>query len=143
MDSSTSPSVHYSTSLDGIRPEMLVGFFVGWRRPLSSEQHVRLLRNSTHCILAIDSQASRVIGFINALADGSHSAFIPLLEVLPAYQHRGIGGELLRRMLEILADYPCIDLTCDSQLQPFYERHGMARSVGMIIRDYGRAERFA
>ena len=117
---------------------MLVGFFVNWRRPLSPEQHLRLLHHSTHCILAIDEQAARVIGFVNALTDGSQSAFIPLLEVLPAYQRRGIGSELLHRMLAILANYPCIDLTCDPELQPFYERHGMIRSVGMVLRNYAR-----
>jgi hypothetical protein len=41
-------------------------------------------------------------------------------------------------MLDLLGDYPCIDLTCDARLQPFYEEFGMQRSTGMVIRDYDR-----
>ena len=130
----TDPRIRYSTGPDEVVPQMLAGFFEGWRRPLSPEQHLLLLHRSTHCVLAFDEETGAVVGFINALADGCHCAFIPLLEVLPAYRRRGIGGELLRRMLAILTDYPSIDLTCDPDMQAFYERHGMIRSVGMIIR---------
>jgi len=42
----------------------------------------------------------------------------------------------VRRMLDQLRAYPCVDLTCDSHLQPFYERFGMTHSVGMVLRRY-------
>jgi len=44
----------------------------------------------------------------------------------------GIAPEMLERLDHIQA----IDLTCDKHLQPFYERFGMLRSVGMVIRKY-------
>lgn len=130
--------IRYTTTLDDITPAMLTGFFQGWQRPMSAEKHLRVLRGSSHVVLAIDGRASRVVGFINAISDGCQSAFIPLLEVLPEYHGKGIGGELLSRMLEQLRDFPCIDLTCDPALQSFYEKCGMLRSVGMVVRDYGR-----
>ena len=58
------------------------------------------------------------------------SAFIPLLEVLPEYQRRGIGSELVRRMLLLLADTYMIDLCCDEELVGFYERFGLADGSG-------------
>jgi GNAT superfamily N-acetyltransferase len=115
---------------------MLGGFFHGWRRPLSPETHLRVLRGSGLVVLAVDDSASRVVGFINALTDGCQSAFIPLLEVLPEYRGKGIGRELVKRMLDQLKNFPCVDLTCDPKLQPFYEKFGMQRSVGMVIRNY-------
>lgn len=57
---------------------------------------------------------------MTAITDGVLAAFIPSLEVLPAYRGRGIGTELMRRMLTELARYPDVDLSCDAELQPFY-----------------------
>jgi predicted N-acetyltransferase YhbS len=66
------------------------------------------------------------------------SAYIPLLEVLPAYQGQGIGSELVRRMLAKLADLYMVDLLCDPGMQPFYERLGMRPTTGMLRRNYDR-----
>ena len=130
--------IAYTDSLKGITAEMLGAFFAGWTHPPDADRRLRILRGSSHVVLAIDEETGKVVGFVNALTDGANSAFIPLLEVLPAYRRRGIGTELMRRMLERLGDYPSIDLTCDGQAQPFYERCGMQRSVGMVVRDYSR-----
>ena len=77
-----------------------------------------------------------MVGFVTAITDHVQSAFIPLLEVLPEYQNQGIGTELVNRMLGKLEEIPSIDLCYDPPLQPFYERLGMARSVGMMIYHY-------
>ena len=89
-------------------------------------------------VLAVEPARRRVVGFVNALADGAHSAFLPLLEVLPDCRGKGIGRQLVRRMLRTLRHYPCVDLTCDPGLQAFYERSGMRRSTGMVIRNSRR-----
>ena len=87
-------------------------------------------------MLAIDEESRRVVGFVTALTDGVQAAFIPLLEVLPEYRGRGIGSELMRRVLGLLSDLTAIDLTCRPELQPFYARFGMQPSVGAILRNY-------
>jgi ribosomal protein S18 acetylase RimI-like enzyme len=79
-----------------------------------------------------------VVGFVTAISDGVCSAYIPLLEVLPIYQGRGIGSELMRRILARLADYYMIDLVCDAELQPFYTRLGMRLAGGMFLQNYAR-----
>jgi ribosomal protein S18 acetylase RimI-like enzyme len=124
----------YIDNIDKITSSQLHGFFVGWKSPLTPERHYELLRRSTHFIVALDGE--KAVGFITALSDGVNSSFIPLLEVLPEYQARGIGSELLRRMLIKLDDIANVDLTCDPDMQPFYERFKMLRSSGMILRKY-------
>lgn len=131
--------ITYTNSLDEISTSQLEGgFFEGWPSPPSPETHVRILRGSSHVVLARDAAAGLVVGYINAVSDGLHSAFIPQLEVLPAYRGQGIGGELVRRMLEQLRDFYSIDLLCDEDVQPFYERLGMQRASGMLWRNYDR-----
>ncbi|MBE4907779.1 GNAT family N-acetyltransferase [Bacillus luteolus] len=124
----------YTTSLDSISSEMLTGFFDGWPNPPSQEKHFQLLKNSYKVVLALDDK--QVVGFITAISDGVLSAYIPLLEVLPAYKNKGIGKELVRRMFEELQDHYMIDLICDDELQPYYEKFGMKKAKGMVVRNY-------
>ena len=126
--------IDYLTILENITPDDLEGFFVGWKHPLSAEEPYQILKNSSYFVLAYDTQVKRVVGFVNALSDGVNFAFIPMIEVLPAYQKRGIGTELMERILHILSHISCIDLTCDVDMQSFYKRFGMVESNGMMIR---------
>ena len=77
-----------------------------------------------------------IVGFVTAISDGVLAAYVPLLEVLPSHQKQGIGQELMRRMLETLDRLYMVDLLCDDNLQPFYEKLGMRRSKGMMVRNY-------
>ena len=79
-----------------------------------------------------------VIGYITAITDGVSAAYIPHLEVRPSWQGQGIGSELVRRMLAQLRHLYMIDLMCDDELQPFYERLGFRPWTGMLIRNYDR-----
>jgi len=83
------------------------------------------LRGSSHVVLARDGR--RVVGFVTAISDGVLSAYIPLLEVLPDFQGRGVGKELTRRLLAQLDGLYMVDLSCDEELVPFYEALGLTR----------------
>jgi ribosomal protein S18 acetylase RimI-like enzyme len=124
----------YSNDLIHLRIEE--GFFRGWPNPPSIEKHKEILEKSYKSIVAIDENKNTIIGFINAISDGVLSAYIPLLEVLPEYQKKGIGAELVRIMLNELSDIYMVDLSCDEDLQPYYERQGMIKSQGMMVRNY-------
>lgn len=128
----------YQDNLDSINPEMLNDFFERWKTFPSKEKHFKLLQNSEFKILAIDDDANKVIGFINAITDGVLSAYIPLLEVIPEYKNKGIGTELVNRMLEKLKHYYMIDIMCDESLQSFYGKFGLIKSSGMILRNYDK-----
>jgi len=126
--------IEYTTDLAGVEPEQLEGFFVDWPKPPSAERHLEILRGSSHVVLA--KEGARVVGFVTAISDGVLSAYIPLLEVLPDYQGRGIGTELVRLLLARLGDLYMIDLSCDEDVVPFYERLGLHRwDAGMGIRN--------
>jgi GNAT superfamily N-acetyltransferase len=114
--------ITYANAANGITPEQLCGFFVGWPVAHSPERHLELLRGSHAVELALDADA--VVGFVTAISDGVMCAFIPLLEVLPEYQHQGIGSELMRRLLGQLDDFYMVDLRCDAGLEPFYSALG-------------------
>ncbi len=130
--------IHYRDSTQSIDPTQLQGFFVGWPNPPTPETHLRLLEGSDHIVLAVDDDTDRVVGFITAISDGVLCAYIPLLEVLPAYQGQGIGQELARRMIAKLREYYMVDLLCDPHLQPFYARLGLQPARGMLLRNYER-----
>jgi ribosomal protein S18 acetylase RimI-like enzyme len=127
-------AIHYRESLDGVAPEQIEGFFVGWQHPFSGEQHLKMLAGSDFTELAIDEQSGRVVGFVAALSDGVQGAFITLLEVLPDYQGQGIGQALMERMLQQLSHIQTIELMCDADLAPFYSRFGMKPTTGMVLR---------
>lgn len=78
----------------------------------------------------------RLVGFINAISDQILSAYIPLLEVLPEYQGRGIGQTLVTKMKEDLQKYYMIDICCDEEVLPFYEGQGFKRGHSVMIRNY-------
>ncbi|MEO8392372.1 MAG: GNAT family N-acetyltransferase [Chloroflexota bacterium] len=127
----------YSNSLNGISADHLRGgFFVGWPNPPKPEAHLRVLQGSAHIVLALDGE--NVVGYITAISDGVLAAYIPHLEVLPAYKGQGIGTELMRRMFDLLQHIYMIDLICDPDVQPFYDRVGMTRYTGMIKRNHDR-----
>ena len=126
--------IEYTSSLAGVEQQHLQGFFEGWPWPPSSERHLEILEGSYRIVLARETGSPHVIGFTNANSDGVLYAFIPLLEVLPSHRGRGIGSELVQRLLEELKHFYAVDLMCDPELQPFYDRFGMHRATGMIIR---------
>ena len=130
--------IHYTDTTAGMTPDHLQGFFTHWANPPTAEALLRILQGSDYIVLAIDSDANRVVGYITAITDGVSCAYIPHLEVFEGLRGQGIGQELVRRMLEKLNHLYMIDLMCDPELQPFYEKLGFRRSTGMLIRNYVR-----
>lgn len=127
--------IKYVTTPDAITPAQLTGFFVGWPSPPDNQTHLEILKAADHVVLAIDSETDQVVGFINAISDRIHAAYIPLLEVLPEYKRKGIGAELVKRILTEIGELYMIDLLCDADVQPFYEKLGLTQATGMRIRN--------
>lgn len=128
--------ISYIHTSEGITADQLRGFFDGWPQPPSPETHLRLLANSDEVVLAIDEESGNVVGFVTAITDRVLSAYIPLLEVLPGYRQRGIGSELVRKLLARLNGLYMIDLLCDPSLQPFYASLGLRPATGAMMRNY-------
>ena len=75
---------------------------------------MKILQGSDLLVLAV-SKDHGVVGFITAITDGVSCAYIPYLEVLPEWQGKGIGTELMKRMLAKLKTIS-IDLICDEEI---------------------------
>jgi len=123
----------YADSVAGVEANDLRGFFAGWPDTPSPETCLEMLGGSDHIVLALDEEGGAVVGFVAAISDGVLNAHVSSLQVLPAYGGRGIGSELFRRMLEQLDGHYSVSLTCDPDMQPFYERFGMRPSGGMLL----------
>lgn len=128
--------MNYTTNGHVVEQLELNGFFVGWPNPPSEETFKNLLKSSYKFVLAIES--NKLIGFITCISDGVLSAYIPFLEVLPEYQGRGIGRELVKKLKNELNHLYMIDLLCDEELIPYYEKLGMHKAQGAFVRNYDR-----
>ena len=109
-----------------------LSFFFGWPSKPNFEkiqQHLAVAQS----IFAVE--AGRVVGLITALTDKTMFAFIPLIEVIPDFQRKGIGSVLVKGMEAQLAEIYGIDLICDSDLVPFYDELGFSQSTAMIKRN--------
>ncbi len=126
----------YRESTDGVTPDHLTGFFVGWPNPPNPETHLRILDHSDAVVLAVNDETSQVVEYITAITDHVLTAYIPQLEVLPEFQGRGIGRALVERMLERLRDLYAIDLLCGDEVEAFYAGLGFRKSGGMCVRNY-------
>lgn len=71
---------------------------VGWeRRTVDRERLAQLVRGSTYVVSAWDDD--RLVGFARAISDDASNAYISTVAVLPDYQKRGIGRELIQRLI--------------------------------------------
>ena len=128
--------MEYTEDLSRLAPENLRGFYADW--PANShptpEAHLEILRRSYRAWVALEGE--KCVGFINAISDGIFYAFIPQIEILPEYQRKGIGKELMKRMLASLDRMYAVDLICDEDKAPFYDSLSFTRRVGMVRRNY-------
>lgn len=99
---------------------------VGWTSYTTKiEMLKKALENTTFTLLAM--QDERVIGLLRAVGDGSSIVFIQDILVLPEFQRKGIGSNLLTRTLDYFKDVYQIHLLTGNEEKTvkFYESIGM------------------
>ena len=128
-------SVYLSSGTDGLRREDLAGFFVGWTQPPSPDDRLGILAAADEVVVARDRDGV-VIGFATAITDYRFATYIPLVEVLPEHQGQSIGSQIVRALLKRIGNCYMIDLVCDDEVVPFYERLGATRLNAMAWRDH-------
>ena len=129
--------VKITEGAEGVVATDLSGFFVGWPHPPDDHGRLEILRAATTAFVARDD-AGRLVGFVTIVTDDVFAATIPLLEVLPEHQHAGIGRRLVLAALDRVAHCYMVDLACDDDVVPFYERLGGTRLNAVSWRHHDR-----
>jgi len=71
---------------------------------------------------------TRLVGLCNAISDGYLVVYYPHLLVLPEYQGRGIGSELMRRLMARYEGFHQHMLVADGRALDFYRKCGFQRA---------------
>jgi ribosomal protein S18 acetylase RimI-like enzyme len=80
------------------------------------------------------SDTEKIIGVGRALADGSDCSYICDVAVLPAYQGKGIGSDIVKKLIELSKGYKKIILYSSPGAESFYKKLGFNRmSTAMAI----------
>jgi len=102
----------------------------GWPQ-MHSDQIETGLKNSTFIVAAKDSDT--IVGMARIVSDGGYVYFIVDVLVLPEYQRKGIGRNMMKKIMDYvrdnLKDGYCIqvDLLAAKGKEEFYEDFGFIR----------------
>lgn len=105
----------------------------GWwkERPGEREGIPALIRGSFRFLIAV-AGGGRIVGMGRALSDGVSDAYIQDVVVLPELRGRGIGAEIVRRLVAecVGAGIGWIGLIAEPGTEPFYRRLGFGTLQG-------------
>ncbi len=95
---------------------------VGWNR-MEREYDSPLM--ASYCHIAV-YEDEKLIGYIDSVSNGVTDAYIQDLMVCPDHQGKGIGTELMNKMIQYLKEKHIyiISVVYEERLKPFYERFG-------------------
>lgn len=123
-------SFERTPQFEDLQPLMNQTSWMGDRGPAGV---VRMLQASV--VLSVWS-GNRLVGFGRAITDHVYRAFIEDIVVDEAHRHKGVGSEIMSRLIEHLQDVEEIQLGCVDELVSFYGALGFQRSSQpkMILR---------
>jgi GNAT superfamily N-acetyltransferase len=121
-------------------PEDFLRLFAaaGWRTRASAERIAGALEAAWHSVVAFEGD--RLVGMGHTISDGVIHALVVDVIVDPEWQGRGIGREIMRRLIARCdeAGIESIQLFAATGKSPFYEKLGFtarpADAPGMELR---------
>src|SRR5256885_9990884 len=102
----------------------------GWRDDVRARV-AQQVAGSRYVVSAWDGP--RLVGFARAISDGVSNAYVSTVAVLPGYQGRGIGREMIARLLAG-KDGISFVLHARPEVQTFYEKCGFSAAANMMSR---------
>ncbi len=95
---------------------------VGWNR-MENEYKNPLMTSYYHIAIYENDE---LIGYVDCVSNGVTDAYIQDLMVHPDYQGKGIGTDLMNKMIECLKEKRIymISVVFEESLKPFYEKFG-------------------
>jgi GNAT superfamily N-acetyltransferase len=121
-----------------VDPEELAALFaaVGWKhRSADPDRLVTMLEGTRFAVVAWDGE--QLVGFASAISDDAFNAYISTVLVLPSHLGRGIGSELVRRLLDG-RDHLSWTLNAATEVAGFYARFGFVPNADSIRLDRAR-----
>ena len=106
---------------------------LGWNSlKLTVNDLERMCKQSWYAVYAFDDQ--QLVGMGRVISDGVITAIICGVCVLPSYQSKGIGKEILNRIIQHCVQNKVIpQLMCVESLEPYYKDLGFKKfAIGMI-----------
>jgi predicted GNAT family N-acyltransferase len=88
-----------------------------------------------HCIpFGLADDAGRLVGFARAISDRVYKALVLDVIVATAWRGRGLGAQLIDAVVAhpALREVRHIELYCQPELGPFYERWSFSAEVGPV-----------
>ena len=109
---------------ESISPEAMADLreSVGWNR--MEKEYGNPLMTSFFHIAVYDGDL--LVGFVDSVSNGVTDAYIQDLIVRPDYQGKGIGTDLMKKMIASLKEKHIymISVIFEESLKPFYDRFG-------------------
>ncbi len=99
---------------------------VQWSAARKPVQLVRALKRS-HSVVTAWVEGS-LVGLGNAVSDGSLVVYYPHLLVLPEFQRRGIGRQLMKRLMNRYRGFHQHILIAEEKAVSFYRKCGFKRA---------------
>lgn len=112
----------------------------GWWAPDDSPHpHIVNIVRGSHCFLAA-VEADRIIGMGRAISDKSSDAYIQDVTVAEDYRRRGIGSEVIERLVDRLRGdgISWIGVVAERNTSEFYEKFGfriMKDSAPLLLQE--------
>ena len=109
---------------------------VGWNR-MEKEMADPRLKTYYH-IAVYEEEKQKLIGFVDSVSNGVTDAYIQDLMVHPDFQGKGLGSELMNKMIDYLkkAGIYMISVLYDESLKDFYSRFGFYNLLGGQLETY-------
>ena len=109
---------------ESISPEAMADLreSVGWNR-MEKEYGNPLMTSFFHIAVYDEDQ---LVGYVDSVSNGVTDAYIQDLIVRPDYQGKGIGTDLMKKMIASLKEKHIyiISVIFEERLKPFYDRFG-------------------
>jgi ribosomal protein S18 acetylase RimI-like enzyme len=127
--------IAYRTDHSAIDLPQLAHLFTtaGWGWRAADLSKLAALVEGSRFVVSAHEEA-RLVGFARAISDGVTNAYVSTVAVLPEYRKRGIGAELVKRLLEG-RDTIRFVLHAAPAVQDFYRRLGFEDASDMLRRD--------
>lgn len=111
---------------------------VGWNR-MEEEYGRPFISSYCHMTAYV---AGKLVGYVDCISNGVTDAYIQDLMVHPNYQNKGIGTELMKKMIEYLKEKHIymVSVIFEKELKPFYEKLGFTTMFSGQLETYKRDE---